>query len=514
MTVLKRDEWQAIARDVDWTLTYVDDEAVFPEWISGTGKVPREAWGTWEEGYKVSYSEYVATQREKEAAAYSVKAALERSSIFDGLDERWKANSKVHYGAVSMIEALAVLAELKMARFGLAGGWRNMAIMGALDEMRHTQLSLYFAHEFVAKDPQYDWAQKAYHTNDWAIISARALFDGMMLNPNVVDLAIQLPFTFETGFTNLQFVALAADALDSGDINFSNMISSIQTDEARHAQQGGPTLEILMEHDPVRAQWTIDKTFWLSARLFAILTGPAMDYYTPVEHRKQSYKEFMQEWIIDEFMRSLEDYGLRKPWYWDEFIQGLDVWHHSLHMGVWFWRPTVWWKPNGGVSKDERAWLNEKYPMWEQLYGPIWDTMIDNINAGKIETTLPETLPWLCNLCQLPVCTFSPSASGQWRVRDYPLTHNGYTYHFCSKPCRQIWWEDKDSINLKTVIERLLAGEIQPPDVPGILAWMGLTPDVMGDDAANYAWAADYKDRLVLPNGAPANGASANGAAS
>ena len=29
-------------------------------------------------------------------------------------------------------------------------------------------------------------------------------------------MAIQLPFTFETGFTNLQFVALAADALESG----------------------------------------------------------------------------------------------------------------------------------------------------------------------------------------------------------------------------------------------------------------------------------------------------------
>ena len=60
-----------------------------------------------------------------------------------------------------------------MARFGLTGGWRNMATFGALDELRHTQISLYFAHEFVAKDPQYDWAQKAFHTNDWASIAAR-----------------------------------------------------------------------------------------------------------------------------------------------------------------------------------------------------------------------------------------------------------------------------------------------------------------------------------------------------
>ena len=172
----------------------------------------------------------------------------------------------------------------------------------------------------------------------------------MMMNPNVVDVAIQLPFTFETGFTNVQFVALAADALESGDINFANMISSIQTDEARHSQQGGPTLEILVEHDPRRAQWIIDKTFWVSARLFSILTGPAMDYYTPLPMRKQSYQEFMQEWIAGQFLDQLRDYGLKKPWYWDEFMRGLDTWHHSLHLGVWYWRPTVWWNPQGGVS--------------------------------------------------------------------------------------------------------------------------------------------------------------------
>jgi toluene monooxygenase system protein A len=29
-------------------------------------------------------------------------------------------------------------------------------------------------------------------------------------------------------------------------------------------------------------------------------------------------------------------------------------------------------------------------------------------------------------------------------------------------------------------------------DVPGILAWMGITPDVAGDDGHQYAWAAEY----------------------
>ena len=492
MSKLKREEWYDIYRDVNWTPRYVDHEAIFPEWWSGTGKIPLEAWAKWDEPYKVSYSEYVVTQREKEASAFAVKSALKRSTIFDKLDEGWKSVSKEHYGATSLVEYMAVLAELRMARFGLAGAWRHMATFGALDEIRHAQLDLLFAHEFIPKDPQFDWAQKAYHTNEWGVVAARALFDGLMSNPSAVDTAIQLPFTFETGFTNLQFVGLSADAMESGDYNFANMISSVQTDEARHAQQGHPTMQLLMEHDPKRAQWLIDKTFWLSARLFAILTGPGMDYYTPLEHRKQSFKEFMEEWIVNQYARTLKDFGLRQPWYWDEFMRGLETWHHSLHLGVWFWRPTVWWKPQAGVSKAERAWLNDKYPNWEKQFGPIWDQLIANVNAGRIDKTLPETLPWLCETCNLPIGTAGAPGHAQHPVRAYSMNHGGRMHHFCSKPCRQIWWEDKDTLHQDTIIMRLLTGQIQPPTVPGILGYMGLTPEVMGDDAYGYAWAKEY----------------------
>lgn len=492
MTRMQREEWQDIVRDVDWAFAYADDEAVFPEWQSGTGSVPREAWKDWEEGYKITYPEYVAVQREKETSVFAVKAALQRSKVFDDLDEGWKSTAKAHFGATSLIEYIGMIGELRMARFGLNGGWRNMAVMGALDEIRHAQISLAFAHEFVPKDPQYDWALKAYQTNNWAIIAARRLLDGITCDANVVDVAIQLPLIFETGFTNLQFVGMAADALASGDINFANMISSIQTDEARHAQQGGPTIEILMKHDPARAQWVADKMFWLTGRVFAILTGPAMDYYTPLAHRKQSYKEFMEEWIITQYMRTLNDYGLKKPWYWDQFLENLETTHHALHLGVWFTWPTVWWKPQAGVSRAERAWLNQKYPHWEELYGEYWDVITHNINRGEMASTLPETLPWICNTCQLPICTHTSSPDGKWRVRNFAHTHDGRQHHFCSDVCRTIWQEDHDTLHMKTMVERLLAGDVQPPDIPGLLGYMGITPDVAGDDAYGYKWAAEY----------------------
>ncbi len=273
------------------------------------------------------------------------------------------------------------------------------------------------------------------------------------------------------------------------------MISSVQTDEARHSQQGGPTLEILVEHDPVRAQWVVDKSFWGSARAFAALTGPAMDYYTPLEHRKQSYREFMEEWIIDQFIHTIEDYGLKKPWYWDEFMRGLDIWHHGLHMGLWYWRPTLWWRPKAAVSTDEREWLAEKYPNWEKVYGDKWDVIIDNVNANNMEATLPETLPWLCSTCHLPCCNATQSRDGTWRVRDCQLAYDGRIYHFCTNGCRQIFWKDRDNVNHETLVDRFLAGQIQPMDVGGILGYMGLTPDVMGDDPDYEAWTKDYACR-------------------
>src|SRR5258707_8199084 len=206
MARMKREEWYNIARDVDWTRSYVDEEAVFPEWMSGSGKVPHEAWKSWDEPYKCAYTDYVATQREKEGSVYAVKSALQRSNVFESLDEGWKSNAKAHFGAVSLIEYLAVLAEQRMARFGLSPAWRNMAVFGTLDEIRHTQMDLYLAHEFIGRDPQFELALQAYHTNEWGILAARALFDGMNLGANAVDIAIPLPVTLETCLSTPPFV--------------------------------------------------------------------------------------------------------------------------------------------------------------------------------------------------------------------------------------------------------------------------------------------------------------------
>jgi len=492
MTVLSQAEWYDLTRQTTWTPKYVSEDELFPEEMSGGRGISLEDWATYDEPYKVVYSDYVNTQREKDSGAYSVKAALERANFVKDSDQGWVSVLKAHYGAIALAEYAASTGEARMARFSKAPGNRNMATFGMMDEVRHGQIQLFFPHEHTSKDRQWDWAHKAYHTNEWGAIAARHFFDDMMMTRDAISVAIMLTFAFENGFTNMQFLGLAADAAEAGDHTFASLISSIQTDEARHAQQGGPALKILLEHGKKdEAQRMVDIAFWRSWRLFSVLTGPIMDYYTPLEGREQSFKEFMQEWIIGQFERQMLDLGLDKPWYWDEFLRALDETHHGMQLGVWYWRPTVWWNPSAGVTPDERDWLEEKYPGWNDTWGKCWDVIIDNFANGKPELTGPATLPMICNMSNIPIIG---TPGNKWVVKDYPHEHEGRLYHFGTEPDRWIFQQDPERYKgHMNFIDRFLAGQIQPADLMGGLQYMGLAPGEIGDDAHNYEWMAAYQ---------------------
>ena len=76
--VLRRDEWLDLARKIDWTPRYVDERELFPEEISGRPWLAHDAWRDWNEAYRTTYREYVANQREKDAAVLGVRAALSK----------------------------------------------------------------------------------------------------------------------------------------------------------------------------------------------------------------------------------------------------------------------------------------------------------------------------------------------------------------------------------------------------------------------------------------------------
>ncbi len=493
MAMIERTEWYDLLRATNWTPKYVTEDELFPEEMSGHRDIPIEDWETYDEPYKVTYPEYVETQREKDAGAYSVKAALARDKFLDRADPGWISILQAHYGALALAEYGAIVGEARMARFSKAPGNRNMATFGMMDETRHAQLQLFFPHANCKLDRKWDWAQKALHTNEWAALAGRHFFEDIIHSRDAISMGIMLTFAFETGFTNMQFLGLAADAAEAGDHTFSSLISSIQTDESRHAQQGGPMVKLLVEKGKkADAQRLIDIAFWRSWKLFSVLTGPMMDYYTPMEYRSQSFKEFMEEWIVGQFERSILDLGLDKPWYWDEFLRSLDETHHGMHLGVWYWRPTVWWNPRAGVNPDEREWLEEKYPGWNDTFGKCWDVIIDNLVNDKVELTLPETLPLVCNMSNIPIV----GAPGNgWNVKDYPLKYKDRLYHFGSEPDRWCFEQEPERYaDHLSFVDRFLAGMIEPADLSGALKYMGLAPGEIGEDAYGLAWADIYKE--------------------
>ncbi len=490
--MLKRDEWLDLARKLDWSFSYVDEREVFPEVISGRPWLAQDAWKDWDEPYRTTYAEYVTNQHAKDVALDAVREAIGRVEDFQKHDASWLNGLKLHVATLPLAEFAAVVGNLRAGRFARDSAWRTTAALGALDELRHTQIPLLLMHDLVQWDPQFDWTHKFFHTNDWVAIAGRHLVDELLLTANPIEFAIATNFVFETGFTNLQFVGLASMAHHVGDRMFEKMVQSIQTDEARHAQIGGPVLQTVLKHDPAYAQYLIDKWFWRSWHFFAIVTGFAMDYLTPLKDRTASFKEFMEEWTLDQFARSLEEYGLKKPWYWDQFLDGLDQYHHMVYASAYTYRATVWFDLTL-PGPEERAWLRLKYPnTWDRME-PIWERITERARQagpGVEWYTHGVTPVAFCDLCQLVLCEGTTDANS---ARTY--AHEGRKYIFCSEPCQWIFQTEPQRYAAhKSVVGRILAGEA-PPNLLELVKYFGLTQEMWGKDVAggSYPWLVNAK---------------------
>jgi toluene monooxygenase system protein A len=475
---LPRDEWLDLARKVDWTYRYASEEEIFPEALSGTPWLTHDAWATWSEAYRTSYSEYVRNQSAKDLSVLAVREALSKPRIRERLDPGWLQLVKFHQGAFALAEYAAATAELRMCRFGRDSAWRIMANLGALDEIRHTQIPIIMSHDLLGLDQNFDWTHKAYHTNNVMMIAARHMFDDGCLAANAIEIAIQLNFVFETGFTNLQFMALAAMADRAVDPLFEKALASIQTDEARHAQLGYPVVRTLIRHGGKEyVQSLLEKMWWRSWRVLIATTGTAMEYLTPLSARTRSFKEFMEEWVIQHFLRNLEEFELDLPWFWDLFLDELDHAHHSLQLALYSYREMLWFD-EASPTEPERAWLRGKYPGWADTYEPIWDRIEGAWEQYGEAASLAYSLPALCNLCQLPAVFVRPYGNTACS-----LTYNGRNYLFCSQPCRWIFEQQPERFaEHRSVIDKVLAGDA-PSDLIDLLQWMGHdTSDTMGKD--------------------------------
>lgn len=261
-----------------------------------------------------------------------------------------------------------------------------------------------------------------------------------------------------------------------------------QTFIPRHSQIGPAVLRIVCEHDPKYAQDMLDKWFWRSWLLFSILTGFSMDYFTPLEKRTHSFKEFMQEWIVEQYLSSLQEYGLKKPWYWDQFLESLDYYHHMVYASAYTHRATTWFHFTV-PSPAEREWLLKKYPESWPLMQPVWE-QIDhrwkNSDPGTEWGVHGATPVAFCHMCQIVLCQGTPESN-----LANTLTHDGEPYIFCSEPCRWIFMKEPERYaKHKDVVKRILTGEAPSNLLELVRRYFGLTSDTWGRDVhgGNYDW--------------------------
>jgi toluene monooxygenase system protein A len=486
--MVTRAEWGDFARQLDWTFSYVPEAEVFPEEAAGRPWLPATAWSSWDEPYRTTYTEYVEGQSAKDAAVYAVRDAVGKLEDCKKLDVVWMNALKLHCATLPLAEFAAVVGNLRGARFVRASAWRTAATFGALDEFRHTQIPLLVLHELVRHDAQFDWVHKFYHSNNWVAIAARHLVDELLLGSDAVEFAIATHFVFETGFTNLQFVGLSSMAHEVGDRMFEKMVTSIQSDEARHAQIGRPVLERVAREDRALAQRLVDKWLWRSWLLFAVVTGFAMDYLTPVEHRRRSFKQFVEEWVLDQFLVTLEAVGLERPWYWRTFLESLENYHHMVYASAYTYRSSVWFDFVVPSPRD-RAWLRAKYPHSWEAYEPVWQRIDERWRAADVNNDFAvhgTAIVSFCELCQLVLCGGTPShntattahIAGQKRI-------------FCSEPCRWIFEQEPERYAAhKDVVKRVLAGEAPANLVALLRTYFGLEYATWGKDAfgGDYPW--------------------------
>jgi toluene monooxygenase system protein A len=486
--MLKRSQWLENARKLDWEFSYVREEEVFPEVASGKPWLPHEAWKDWDEPYRTSFAEYVRMQSKKDDALAAIREAIGKPEDFRRLPKPWLSALKLHAATLPLAEFAAVVGNLRGARFGRDSAWRTMATLGALDELRHTQIPLSSMHGLVRHDEQFDWTHRFYHSNNWVAIAARHLFDELLLSSNAIEFAIGTHFVFETGFTNLQFVALSALAHEVGDRMFEQTLNSIQSDEARHAQIGLPVLAKIIERDPAYAQYMLDKWFWRAWLLFAVVTGFSMDYLTPVEHRKRSFKQFMEEWILDQYIRSIEELGLAKPWYWKTFLSSLDNYHHMVYASAYSYRASVWFDLVVPGPAD-RAWLREKYPRTWEPFDHIWQTITERweeTDVGNDFAVHGTAIVTFCNLCQLVLCGGTPAKNTA-----VTAVYNDKKYIFCSEPCHWIFARERERYGEhRDIVRRVLAGEAPGNLVALLTQYFGLRFETWGKDAfrGDYDW--------------------------
>ena len=324
--MLRRDEWLDLARKLDWEFSYVREADAFPPVAAGTRGCRARDWRDWDEPYRTTLRR-VRHQPARRRTPRSTRCATRVGGVEDfaaarrRLAERRSSCTPRRCRSPSSPRSSATCA--RRASAATAPG-ATTALLGALDEFRHTQIPLLLMHELVRVGRAVRLDAQASTTRTTGSRSPRATWSTSCCSASNADRVRDRaptsssrpasPTCSSSGSSSLAHERRRPDVREDGD-------EHPERRGAPRADRRARCWPSVVEHDRAYAQYLVDKWFWRSWLLFAVVTGFAMDYLTPLEHRTASFKEFMEEWVVDQFLRTLEELGLERPWYWDTFLE-------------------------------------------------------------------------------------------------------------------------------------------------------------------------------------------------
>ena len=120
----------------------------------------------------------------------------------------------------------------------------------------------------------------------------------------------------------------------------------------------------------------------------------------------------------------------------------------------------------------------------------------ENLIADKEELTLPETLPLVCNMNQLPICGIP--GEEHWDMKVYTVEKDGRLFHFSNEVDQWVFEQDPQRYEQHmSIVDRFLNGDVEPMNLQGALEYMGMEGVAeLGRDAHDYAWIEKVKDNM------------------
>ncbi|RTL49431.1 MAG: YHS domain-containing protein [Rhodocyclaceae bacterium] len=463
-----KERYGLMTRGLGWDTTYQPMDKVFPyDKFEG---IKIHDWEKWEDPFRLTMDAYWKYQAEKERKLYAIIDAFAQNNGHLGVtDARYINTLKLFLTGISPLEYMAHRGFAHVGRQMRGVGPRVACQMQAIDEIRHAQTQI---HSMSNYNKYYNGLHAPRHMLDrvWYLSVPKSFFDDA-ITAGPFEWMIAIGFSFEYVLTNLLFVPFVSGAAYNGDMGAMTFGFSAQSDEARHMTLGLECIKFLLEQDPdnlpIVQRW-IDKWTWRGTRVLT-LVGMMMDYMLP--KRVMSWKEAWEIYFEQNgtaLFNDLARYGIKVPECVNQTFEDKEHISHQAWATFYQYGAAAdfhTWMP----KPDEMDWLSEKYPnTFDKYYRPRFEYWAEQHKAGN--RFYNNTLPMLCQVCQIPMLFTEPGDPTQicYRETDYKEEK----YHFCSDHCKHIFEHEPEKyVQAWLPVHQIYQGNCFPegtdPTAPG-----------------------------------------------